>query len=129
MRARLPPPPVKVLHLINSNRPLESGIVLSYRFRLYPTKEQEFALEQTLDGCRWAYNYFLDKKMSEYDMNFALTELKEQHPWLRNYHSKMLQMVAKQVATAKKTAKRLHTSTIFPPLPTTSQATGLKGTS
>ncbi|AFU57730.1 putative transposase [Candidatus Nitrososphaera gargensis Ga9.2] len=40
--------------------------------------------------------------MSEYDMNYALTELKEQHPWLRKYyyHSKMLQMVAKQVAAA-----------------------------
>lgn len=35
-------------------------------------------------------------------MNYALTELKEQHPWLRNYHSKMLQMVAKQVAAARK---------------------------
>jgi len=52
------------------------------------------------------YNYFLDKNMSEYDMNYALTELKEQHPWLRKYyHSKMLQMVAKQVAAARKTAK------------------------
>ncbi len=44
--------------------------------------------------------------MSEYDMNYALTELKEQHPWLRKYyHSKMLQMVAKQVAAARKVAK------------------------
>src|SRR5207244_12797482 len=42
--------------------------------------------------------------MSEYDMNYALTELKEQHPWLCNYHSKMLQMVCKQVATARKVA-------------------------
>src|SRR5437867_3532743 len=42
--------------------------------------------------------------MSEYDMNYALTELKEQHPWLRNYHSKMLQMVCKQVAAARKAA-------------------------
>lgn len=38
-------------------------------------------------------------------MNYALTELKEQHPWLRNYHSKMLQMVGKQIASARKTAK------------------------
>jgi putative transposase len=80
--------------------------LLNYRFRLYPTKEQELALEQTLDGCRWVYNYFLSiPKMSEYDMNYALTELKEQHPWLRNYHSKMLQMVGKQVASARKVAK------------------------
>ena len=63
-------------------------------------------MEQTLDGCRWVYNYFLTMgPMSEYDMNYALTELKEQHPWLRNYHSKMLQMVCKQVAAARKTAK------------------------
>lgn len=38
-------------------------------------------------------------------MNYALTELKEQHPWLRNYYGKMLQMVSKQIATARKTAK------------------------
>ena len=62
-------------------------------------------MEQTLDGCRWVYNYFIDKKMSEYDMNYVLTELKESHPWLRNYHSKMLQMVGKQVSGARKTAK------------------------
>jgi putative transposase len=43
--------------------------------------------------------------MSEFDMNYALTELKESHPWLRNYHSKMLQMVAKQVSAARKVAK------------------------
>lgn len=80
--------------------------MLNYKFRLYPTKEQELALEQTLDGCRWVYNYFLSiPPMSEYDMNYALTELKEQHHWLRNYHSKMLQMVGKQVAAARKTAK------------------------
>ena len=79
--------------------------LLNYKFRLYPTPEQELVLEQTLDGCRWVYNYFLSiPPMSEYDMNYALTELKEQHPWLRNYHSKMLQMVCKQVATARKVA-------------------------
>ncbi len=77
--------------------------MLNFKFRLYPTKEQELVLEQTLDGCRWVYNYFLLSipPMSEYDMNYVLTELKEQHPWLRKYyHSKMLQMVAKQVAAA-----------------------------
>ncbi|AIF82496.1 transposase [Candidatus Nitrososphaera evergladensis SR1] len=77
--------------------------MLNYKFRLYPTKEQELVLGHTLNGCRWVYNYFLSiPPMSEYDMNYALTELKEQHPWLRNYHSKMLQMVGKQVAAARK---------------------------
>ncbi len=80
--------------------------MLNYKYRLHPTKEQELVLDQTLDGCRWVYNYFLSvPSMSEYDMNYALTELKEQHPWLRNYHSKMLQMVGKQVAAARRTAR------------------------
>jgi putative transposase len=88
--------------------------LLNYRFRLYPTKEQEHALEQTLDGCRWIYNYFVSiPKMSEYDINYALTELKEQHLWLRNYHSKMLQMVCKQIADARKTAKKLFIQVQF----------------
>lgn len=39
------------------------------------------------------YNYFCKKPMSEYDMNYVLTELEEQHPWLRNYNSKMLQQM------------------------------------
>jgi len=80
--------------------------VRNYRFSLYPAKEQKQKLVEALDGCRWVYNYFLSiPRMSEYDMNHVLTELKEQHPWVRNYHSEMLQMVSKQVATARKTAK------------------------
>lgn len=81
------------------------SLVRNYKFRLYPTALQERPLVETLDGCRWVYNYFLTlPPMSEYDMNYALTELKEQHPWLRNYHSKMLQMVCKQVAASRKVA-------------------------
>jgi putative transposase len=75
----------------------------SYKYRLYPTQQQEQKLVETLDGCRWVYNYFVDNGFeSEYDMNYALTELKEQEPWLRNYHSKMLQMVGKQIAASIK---------------------------
>jgi putative transposase len=106
MKASLPPPPLKVLQLLNSTARIKRHL-LNYWFRLYPTKEQESALEQTLDGCRWVYNYFLSMpRMSEFDMNYALTELKESHSWLRNYHSKMLQMVGKQIAAARKVAKR-----------------------
>lgn len=75
----------------------------SYKYRLYQTREQEIRLEKTLDGCRWVYNYFVSNGLSsEYDMNYALTELKEQEPWLYNYHSKMLQMVSKQIAASMK---------------------------
>jgi putative transposase len=74
----------------------------NYRFRLYPTKEIEQKFVETLDGCRWVYNYFFRIEMSKYDMQFALTELKEQKPWLHNYHSKMLQMVTHKVDAARK---------------------------
>src|SRR5919197_856120 len=81
----------------------------NYKFRLYPTALQEQQLVETLDGCRWVYNYFLENHFkSEYDMNYALTELKEETPFLRNYHSKMLQMVGKQVASSNKALKALR---------------------
>jgi putative transposase len=55
------------------------------------------------------YNYFRKKKsMSVEDMQFALTELKESHQWLRNnYHSKMLQMVVHQTDAARSALKTL----------------------
>jgi putative transposase len=76
--------------------------------RLYPDQIQREKLEQTLDGCRWVYNYFrTQKNLSVEDMQFALTELKESHPWLRNYHSKMLQMIVRQIDAARKALKTL----------------------
>lgn len=41
-------------------------------------------------------------------MQFVLTELKEQHVWLRNYHSKMLQMVVHRVDAARKSLGKLQ---------------------
>jgi len=49
----------------------------------------------------------MDKHLSVYDMQFALTELKEQEPWLYNYHSKMLQMVVHKVDAARKALSSL----------------------
>jgi len=68
----------------------------------------EHTLVETLDGCRWVYNYLHQSNMSIYDMQFALTELKEQHPWLRNYHSKMLQMVVHKIDAARKALRMLR---------------------
>lgn len=84
--------------------------IRNYKFRLYPTKKMEDKLEQTLDGCRWVYNYFIARNLSLYDMQFALTELKEQEPWLYNYHSKMLQMVVHKVDAARKSLSALKTN-------------------
>ena len=75
--------------------------LLNFKMRLYTTRDQEKRLEDTLEVNRIVYNYFLlNKFKSRNDMNYALTELKEQQPILRNYHSKMLQMVSTKVAGA-----------------------------
>ncbi len=81
---------------------------LNYEYRLYPDKTCINRLESTLEACRFVYNYFIDNGYeNEYDMNNALIELKELYPELRNYHSKMLQMVSKQVAGVVKALKEL----------------------
>jgi len=82
-------------------------MAITIKCRLYPTHEQQEKLEQTLDGCRWVYNYFRKKQMSVEDMQFGLVELKESHPWLQNYHSKMLQMVVHQIDAARKALNTL----------------------
>ncbi|MBI5133667.1 MAG: transposase [Thaumarchaeota archaeon] len=83
--------------------------MLTYKFRLYPTIAQEKKLLGTLEACRYVYNYFVrNGYLTRNDMNYVLTELKEQKPWLNNYHSKMLQMVSTQVAGARKALKELR---------------------
>jgi len=73
--------------------------LLNYKFRLYPTSEQEQRLVDVLEINRIVYNYFITNNFrNRNDMNYALTELKEQQPILRNYHSKMLQMISTRVA-------------------------------
>jgi putative transposase len=75
---------------------------------LYPTFEQEQRLVEALDGCRWVYNCFINIGLSsEYEMSYALTELKEQEAWLYNYHSEMLQMVSNKVAASFKALSAL----------------------
>ena len=84
--------------------------MLTYKFRLYPTIAQEKKLLSTLEACRYVYNYFVRNgymMTTRNDMNYALTELKEQKPWLYEYNSKMLQMVSTQVAGARKALREL----------------------
>ena len=71
----------------------------SYKFRLYPTREQENLIQRTFGCTRFVYNYFLDKRIQAYKesketLNFyaccaALTELKktDNHSWLKEVDS------------------------------------------
>jgi len=72
-----------------------------YRYRLYPTKEQETKMNQTLEHCRWVYNETLatrknaweheQKSVSNYDTHNLLPAWKAQHPELKDVHSQVLQ--------------------------------------
>lgn len=76
---------------------------LSYKFRLYPTKEQENALLEVLELCRWLYNYFLGiikcctKVPSRTLLQEMIPGLCKKHPKLSRVHSKTRQYVLYQL--------------------------------
>lgn len=78
----------------------------SFKFRLYPNLTQWKKLDNTLDACRWVYNKMIEQThngfLSRNEMNYFLTELKQEEFWLYNYHSKMLQMISTQINGAQK---------------------------
>ena len=38
-------------------------MVYSYKFRIYPTPEQETQIQKTFGCCRYVYNYFLAERI------------------------------------------------------------------
>lgn len=54
-----------------------------YKFRLYPTSEQEQSLLFVMEVCRWVYNHFLSiwnsvpKIPGRYDLQATLPEMKK----------------------------------------------------
>ncbi|PKK85262.1 MAG: transposase [Thermoplasmata archaeon HGW-Thermoplasmata-1] len=69
----------------------------TFKFRLYPNKEQESKLEKTLELCRFTYNKMLEwlnrqEKPNRLELQARLPKLKEEHPELKKVHSKVLQM-------------------------------------
>ncbi len=84
----------------------------NYKFRLYPNDLQEKKLQNNLAVCRWVYNKFVEYTkngfVSRNDCNYYLIELKQQEPWLYDYHSKMLQTVSAQIDGSHKTLMGLN---------------------
>jgi len=94
--------------------------MLTYKFRLYPTDEQEEKLLFILERCRWLYNKLLsiingsEKTPSKRKMQSMLPKLKEEHPELKEVNAKTLQMVVfmlynnlKALAELKKKGKKI----------------------
>ena len=71
----------------------------TYKFRLYPTKEDEKKLLSVLEICRLLYNSFLtiwndsEKIPSRYKLQAMLPAMKEEHEGMKKVNSKTLQMV------------------------------------
>lgn len=74
---------------------MENNIVIKgYKYRIYPTKEQEIQLSKTFGSCRFVYNQLLAKKIELYKNegnslsktdcnNYCNRELKKEYLWLK----------------------------------------------
>ena len=82
----------------------------AYRFRAYPTKEQEILLAKTFGCVRYVYNYFLDlkktmweserKNISFTETSRLLTQLKQEKEWLKEPDKCALQNALKDLDSA-----------------------------
>lgn len=74
----------------------------SYKYRLYPTKNQEILLNKHFGACRFIYNLALETKqtayysnrvgLSAFDLIAQLPDLKKECPWLKEVDSQSLQI-------------------------------------
>ena len=87
-------------------------IVKTFKYRCYPTKEQETLLAKHFGSRRFIYNYFLNerkslylknkKTLNYYDNAQSLTALKkeEQYKWLNEVNSQTLQAALRDLDVA-----------------------------
>src|SRR3989304_1238068 len=73
-------------------------MMITYRFRLYPTKQQERELSDTVETCRRLYNNLLDERISTsigfYEQKRELTKRrKKEDKYLKSVHSQVVQNV------------------------------------
>ncbi|MBU3913387.1 MAG: helix-turn-helix domain-containing protein, partial [Nanoarchaeota archaeon] len=67
----------------------------TYKFRLYPKKEQLDKLDLSLEICRQTYNNLLaglDERYTKNELQNYLLDLKVVNPEMNNVYSKVLQM-------------------------------------
>ena len=87
--------------------------MITYKFRLYPTKEQKEKLLETLEICRQTYNYFLSRieeskqTLNRLNLQAELPKLKKEKPELEKVYSKVLQMVLYQLYSNLKALSKL----------------------
>ncbi|SFS31904.1 IS200/IS605 family element RNA-guided endonuclease TnpB [Marininema halotolerans] len=80
----------------------------AYKFRLYPTKEQNILINKSIGCSRFTFNHFLARWNESYDQtgkgltygtcSTQLTALKKEIDWLREVDSTLLQNTLKHLA-------------------------------
>jgi len=70
--------------------------MISYKFRLYPNKEQREELDFALEACRQTYNFLLEELKNQIKIDMGtiqhkIVELKDANPELKRVYSKTLQ--------------------------------------
>lgn len=74
---------------------------LTYKYRLFPTKSQRTAMQNSLDACRWVYNKALEvrkeawekhgENIGRYDTIKMIPSWKKEHSFLTDAYSQCLQ--------------------------------------
>jgi putative transposase len=82
----------------------------TFKYRLYPNKQQQRLLERQLEECRWLYNHLLAERRDAweqrhetvrlYDQHATLPALKAERPSLASVQSQVLQNVAVRIDLA-----------------------------
>lgn len=82
----------------------------AFKYRIYPNKKQRELIQKTFGCCRYVYNYFLDKRITEYkenkktlsfyDTSKMLTQLKKENKWLKEPDKDALQKSLKNLDNA-----------------------------
>jgi putative transposase len=54
----------------------------TFKYRLYPNKQQQHLLEQQLEECRWLYNHLLSERRAAWKQNHESVRLYDQHATL-----------------------------------------------
>lgn len=88
-------------------------IFKSFKFRIYPNKEQEVLMAKHFGACRFVFNYYLNKRketylgedkksLNYYDNANDLSKLKkdENYNWLKEINSQSLQSGLRNLETA-----------------------------
>ena len=87
-------------------------ILKTYKYRMYPNKEQQQMLAKYFGSVRFVYNHFLAEIKQQYEKNgksnnyyaqaSTLTKLKkqEEYKWLKEINSQTLQFALRNLETA-----------------------------